>query len=837
MQRIEFTVEGMVCVACHSTVKTALLNSVKTLPIEKPPVVTANFLENRAAICFDEAMDVDKSVIVDGAIRELAELDFTASEFTDETEKANELSLAKAKRRAFLKNLILGIIGTLVGAGLIAISLSGLALPLIALYALVGGGSLLTLILGAGAYRDAAKKLVKARTLTMDSLFVVSTLTIIAVSIASFFVPWLPMMLESGVLIFGFRHLGKAIEESLKSKVTKKVSYADSACKKVQRKIPNTDEWEVCLTKDIQVGDTIRVIEHDTIPVDGTCLMPSVDVGTECINGQTTPAQLSQGSAIYAGMTVPDGVSFIEIQVTKIAADSYLAEQEKQRHRYASEQAPIQHIADKIQNYFIPAMFVLAAVAGTLIGVFLNPALAIQCVTSLLVSACPCTLGFITPLAVKIGLEKAKQKEHGIHFRSAESMQSASNIDVVVFDLNGTLTMGAPEVVQHVLLDRSINEEMLFRIIHAMESQSTEENRPKHAVAAALERYAETQCNKTTAIQLEHKDVSHHAGMAATIQGEQYLIGNGTFLRDHGIPFEVIETAPTEQITYIVKNGLVVSYFKLKETLRPDAKFTIDELKRMGKEVHLCTGASAETAAAYARELGVALENIKANCDERTPENSKANYIQSLKQNGKRRVAMVGDAGNDGLAIARSDFGVAMKKSASLHPVVESAAGAVLHRESLLPVVSTFAIAQQAITNIKRNLIISLSYNLAIVVVTATLLATIGFVLNPAIGVALMVLQSSIILGINLYMKKRQGLPHMDRYHEMQKKNEKSPSSSYRRFHEHGLASKKGVENQKQPSQQGALVVVPELSMNHQENLNITPVAPGLKVGSRSMKC
>ena len=172
----------------------------------------------------------------------------------------------------------------------------------------------------------------------------------------------------------------------------------------------------------------------------------------------------------------------------------------------------------------------------------------------------------------------------------------------------------------------------------------------------------------------------------------------------------------------------------------------------MGKEVHLCTGADEETAQRYAQALGI--KNIHAECKAI----AKTKYVKSLRKKN-RKIAMIGDAANDAQAIAASDFGIAIASDGS-DELTQQAAGAVIHTGTLLPIASAFAISKQTVSNIKQNLIMSLSYNLGAVLISGGLLVAAGLTLNPAIGVTLMIVQACIIL-LNVYRFKKQAIKHL----------------------------------------------------------------------------
>lgn len=658
-------------------------------------------------------------------------------------------------RRFFLSHAFQGALGLVLGLALLVLSMAVPGLPLGVMIALGVISVILTLILGAQSYYQAMLKLIKARTLTMDALFAISTLTVIAVSIAAFFVPWMPMMLEAGLLIFGFRHIGLAVEESVKRKMT--------LDKKFQHLLPRT--VRVCLPDDeedlralhlVVPDDVLRIAPGELIPVDGECLTDAACLYDTIKTGSTQARSTRAGERLISGMRLHENSSPVYLKASTSAAFSHLARLDQGIVLANREKAPIQEATTRILQYFIPAVIALAIISGIVIGLFFPPALAIQCAVAVLVSACPCTLGLVVPLAVKIGMQKAA--EHGVQFKSAKELQSADSIDVVVFDLNGTLTEGMP-VVSGFYPVRADDVHDLLAYAAAMEQDSD------HPVAKAVRAYARSQQIEPVSTGSDWlPDQSNHSGLHAEINQDVWAIGNANMMMAHGVnelPDNLLLEAG-ESVIYMARNRVLLGYFVLGDPLRQEARHTVRTLTRLGKEVHICTGADQSTANRYAELLGIPATRIAAACvglAEEEADRDKRTYIQGLKARGLR-VSMVGDAENDSLALAECDFGIAVKSSSG-SAITQQQAGAVIQSGSLLPVANAFAVAKQTVSNIKQNLLFSLGYNTMAILLAGGLLVAIGFTLNPGIGVALMVLQTAFILW-NAYRFKKQALTHLN---------------------------------------------------------------------------
>jgi Cu2+-exporting ATPase len=796
-----FNLPGITCINCVSGVELALSNytkhtiesywveevskkifiTVKDSDVLKQSVI-ADLQELMSDVGIESNLDVDSGIGVAESscantendldvskpvgIADSQELTSEESDFDEESEseKASPSekpdTLTSKLRRFVLSHWFLGALGLIVGLAVLILTMAVPGLPLAAMITLGVVSLVLTLILGAQSYYQAILKLVKTRTLTMDALFTISTLTVVAVSIAAFFVPWLPMMFEAGLLIFGFRHLGLAIEDSIKQNMDLDKKFQHMLPRKVRvlRDHVNEHGYKLVSLQTILVDDVLWIQAGDIIPVDGVCLSDEGFGYDDIKTGSTQGRFFRQGEHLISGMRLHEKSSPIQLKVRSTAANSYLARLDQNIMQANREKAPIQEVATRILQYFIPAVLGIAIISGVIIGLFFPPALAIQCAIAVLVSACPCTLGLVVPLAVKIGMHKGA--ENGVQFKSAKALQSADAIDVVVFDLNGTLTEGTPAVSGFHAIQEGMDESSLLAMAAAIEQQSP------HATAKAICAYAQSQQVEPMFLGSDTVfDASNHSGLAATLDNHNWVIGNETMMCQRGVDLSPISDKlvlqPGETVSYLARDNALLGYFVLSDPLRKEARLTIRTLTRLGKQVHICTGADYNTARRYAEMLGIPEDNIAAGCvgmAESPGEQDKVSYLQSLKARGLR-VAMVGDAGNDSNALAESNFGLAVK-SLSGSDITQQQAGAVIQSGSLLPVANAFVIANQTVNNIKLNLGVSLSYNVATLLLAGGLLVAIGFTLNPGFGVALMVLQAVILLGIAYYLKK-QPLSHL----------------------------------------------------------------------------
>lgn len=653
-----------------------------------------------------------------------------------------------------------GILGTASGIVLLMMSLFIGPLPLGLMIPIALISTVLTLWLGASSYKRSLKEW-RTLKLSMDSLFAVSTAVVLIVSLASFFAPWLPMMLDTGLLIFGFRHLGLAIEGRLTRAMQLDVRFVDRLPKAV--KVLIGAQFEEQPLRSIQPGTIIEIQPGDIIPLDGECLNEHHLIYDDIITGAYLPRQVKKNEPLLSGMRLAQGTAPLKLKVTQAFETSYLRCCDRRIAKTKFEKkSDFEVFASKVLHYFIPTVFLLSMVATGVLACFFPWTIAIRCGIAILVSACPCTLGLVVPLAMKIGMRKAA--DNGVQFRSAEKFQQAGESGDVVLDLNGTLTFGVP-VVTYTKFDASLINRMEFLdVIAAIEKNS------EHPIGRAIYSYTKKYPSYAHAPMEEGGSSPiiqrQHFGVSARINDQTYLLGNQRMMDDFGIDVrniakDIVLNAG-DSVIYLAREKKILGYIVLTDLIRPDARLLVDSLKQLGKKIFICTGADAATAIRCADKLGIPRENVRASqrCsfDPNDQDDDKSRFIRQLKAKN-RCVAMVGDAGNDALAIAASDFGLAIRSKGS-DDVAQAEAGAVIYSSSLLPVISAFEISKQAVNNIKQNLIMSLSYNLVTELLMGGVLVALGVMLNPSIGVALMIVQMCLILA-NAYRFKQQALPHL----------------------------------------------------------------------------
>ena len=635
-----------------------------------------------------------------------------------------------------------GTLGLSSGFLLLLLPLLFTSMPFAVLGTLSLLSTALTLRLGWPFYRRAYLGLWQGAW-TMDTLFSMSTAVILGVSLGALFFPALPMMFEAGLLVFGFRHAGIAIADAFKANLLSIRRFQEDVPQYVMRK--KGDAFERVALDKLQPGDMITLSPGDILPVDGV-----FEAGAGMVSSlYQTGSYQSQAIIIDRDAPYPAGTKLVSqsmplrFRVKATANDSFLAKEDRavlqsKLNRALEKKKPAANSVAYWLQYFVPIVMGIAALSGITVGLYFGSLmLAIQCAVCVLVAACPCTLGLIAPLVTHIGIKKIEQA--GMSVREPDHIEKANNINTILIDLNGTITCGAPKVV------RKPNDEALLALMAHLETGQD------HWVARAIRQAAK---DLPGDIELMGKCTpleSNHNSHQVLFEGKQYVLGDRASMLALGIPPEALEVkiaAIGESVVYLAENRQLKGHVVLEDKVREGAAEVIQALQTtMGKKVYLCTGADAETANRYATAFNIPLNQVFSDCTIEG-KNSKQAHLQMLKNKG-HQVAMIGDAGNDARAIAAACFGVVVAHEGG-HVGTQQGASVVLQTASLLPILQLFKIARSTAINIHQNVWFSFAYNILAMLAPAALLLGAGVVLSPAVGAALMILQTLLVFA-NVY--------------------------------------------------------------------------------------
>jgi Cu+-exporting ATPase len=484
----------------------------------------------------------------------------------------------------------------------------------------------------------------------------------------------------------------------------------------------------------VLVGDILAVKPGAVIPLDGIVISGNASVDEQMISGESLPVEKNVGNQVVGATINKSG--YLQVQVSRIGDDTFLAQIMKVVERAMGSKAPIQLLADRVARFMVPSVFALAVLAFALWLVQgASFPFALTIFVSVLIITCPCTLGLATPTAVMMGLGLAAKR--GILIKSSEALEKAARIDLVVFDKTGTITQGVPQVT------RASSDEVLG-LAASLEKHS------EHPLAQAIMKAASAKGLPLAEVSA-FRAVSG-SGVSGRVDEQEILLGNHAFLEEAGVKFsegkegeEISELESQGQTVMLLSRaGRFLGLIAVSDTIKPEAAETIGRLSAIGLRSLMITGDNQRVAAAIAAEAGLSevLAEIKPT--------GKAAAIEKLQQQGYR-VAMVGDGINDAPALAQADLGIALGTGTD---IAIEAGGMVVMGESLSNVVEAIMISRYTVKKIKHNLFWAFFYNVSAIPIAAGLLYPFtGWLLNPAWAALAMAFSSVSVVLSSLSMK------------------------------------------------------------------------------------
>ncbi len=542
---------------------------------------------------------------------------------------------------------------------------------------------------------------------------------------------------ESAAMILTLITLGKYFEARAKTRTTDAIaSLMDLAPKTAVRVFPDGSQEEV-LADDVRVGDILAVRAGESIPVDGEVLEGSGTVDESALTGESIPIDKSPGGKVTCATINTSG--YFTMRAERVGDQTALAGIIRLVDEATSTKTPIEQFADKVSGVFVPVVIVLSVLTYLVWTFVLHASLetALVHAITILVISCPCALGLATPTAVMVGTGRGAK--NGILIKSAETLQNAHDVSVVVLDKTGTVTQGAPSVTDVVAAPGVTAPDLTATALSI-------ERRSEHPLARAVCDYA--------------RDLGAHGveassftqvpgqGLEATIGGARVLAGNRRMMDANGIDVSAL----ADEAASLAESGKTPLFFAadtrplgiiaVADTVKPTSAAAIAELRAMGVRTVMLTGDNERTARAIGRIVGV--DEVVADV---LPE-SKERKLRDLAALGK--TAMVGDGVNDAPALVRADVGIAI--GAGTDVAIDSA-DIVLMRSDLADVPAAIQLSRATLRNIKQNLFWALIYNVVCIPVAAGVLSGVGVTLNPMIAAAAMSCSSVCVVSNALRLR------------------------------------------------------------------------------------
>ena len=541
---------------------------------------------------------------------------------------------------------------------------------------------------------------------------------------------------ESAAIVIYFIKLGRYIDGISKDKTK-------DAIKRLVEITPSQAIIEVdgvqkkVTLDEIKKGTIIIAKPGDKIAVDGEIIEGKAHLDEAFITGESKPVNKEIGNKVIAGSLNYDG--FIKYKAEKIGKESTISEIVKLVIEASNTKAPIAKIVDKISGYFVPAVIIIAIITFTMYLILgYGMPEAINAFVTVLVVACPCSLGLATPLAIVIS--EGKCASNGILVKKSEVLENASKIDTIVFDKTGTLTYGKLKISK-IYNYSNLEEKELIQLIGSIEAKST------HPIGKAFTDYMK----EKNISELGVKNIENIAGygLSGEIAQEKLTLGNRKLIEKLNIENNYIndETKLAEQgnsIVYVSKNNKIIALIGVNDIVRENAKEVIKNMNKNNIKTIMLTGDNEETANKIGKELGITkvISNVLPA--------QKADMVKQLKIDGNN-VMMCGDGINDSPALTNADIGVSVKSGTD---IAMDSADVILTKNDLNSILKLINISEKTVKNIKQNLFWAFFYNILMIPVAIGILRPIGITLNPMIASLAMVFSSLTVILNALRLKQ-----------------------------------------------------------------------------------
>ena len=779
INKITLDVEGMKCAGCVRAVEKQLT--------QFPGVDNACVnLATGVAVVDSEELTID----VDGLVKELTTAGFPSkprkafgeahsAEALKEAEEKKHQEMQSARRQLTIAVLLL------VFSGIGHLShISGLTIPVLQnIWFHFGLATIAILIPGRPILIDGWLGL-RRNAPNMNTLVALGTVSAYVASVVALLFPQLgwECFFDEPVMILGFILLGRTLEKRARNRASASfqelLSLRPSIARLIAKPDQNNNDAQAAEiveipAEQVHTGEWLQVLPGDKIPVDGELVEGKTTVDESMLTGESAPVLKQVGDTVSAGTINQSGA--IVMEATRTGGDTTVAKIVGLVESAQIRKAPVQRLADTVAGYFTYGVlttalltFVFWYFVGTHIwhdiaastvlsssphsqhlqtSTHYSPILiSLKLAIAVMVVACPCALGLATPTAILVGT--AIGAERGLLIKGGDVLEKVHQLKTIVFDKTGTLTTGNPTVTDCIPISDQSTANSLIELAAAVESGS------QHPLAKAILASAAEQKLSIPAATDFHTEPGF--GVSAVVKETTVLLGSWEWLNLNGV--DINETIQEQVQTFakagktvvgVATNGTLVGLIAVRDTIREDARSTVEKLRSLGLRIILLSGDTQEAALATAEQLGLNPDDAIAGI----PPAKKAAVIESLQNtHPKSLVAMVGDGINDAPALSQADVGISLHSGTD---VAMEAAEIVLMRDQLKDVVEAIALSRATFNKIRQNLFWAFAYNIfGIPLAAGVLLPSLGFILNPGGAAALMAFSSVSVVTNSLLLRR-----------------------------------------------------------------------------------
>lgn len=673
-----FLIQGMSCAACSARLEKVLSRQ------DGVSKANVNLSSNRARVIYDENV-----ITRDDILAVISRAGFTGY-YQESRDIEKERELREKEIKSLKRDFIISLIFALPLFSVMFFHMAGIHVFYADARWQFAFATLVQIFGGHRFYKGAISSL-RSKTFNMDVLVSMGTTAAYLYSIYNMSIANPHLYFESSAVIITLVLLGKLMEAKAKDKTNEAVDKLQSL--KVDEVTVIRDGEEKTISIDeLDIDDVVLVRPGERLASDGVIIEGEASINEAMITGESLSVNKTVGDAVI-GSTV-NGPSTFKFKVTKVGEDTTLANIIRMVDDAASSKAPVQRLADKIANIFVPAVMAIAFLTFLIYTIFKDANTGIINAISVLVIACPCSLGLATPTAIMVATGRAAQG--GILIKSGEVLEANAKVDAVCFDKTGTLTEGKLALTKFINTS-SLSDREILRYAYSAENQS------EHLISEAISSYAREKSIEYA--EADEFEAIHSKGVRAKLDTKEIILSNERYFDELGINYDkaLMKELLNEGATVIVMaiDRKAVSYFAIEDSLRSDSKEAIAKIKAMGIKTYMLTGDNSTFARNVANKLGI--DEFRA---ELLPED-KLKAIEEIKKSCAK-LAMVGDGVNDAPSLASSDVGYSV---ASGTDVALEASDISLLNNSIGGVARALELSRAAMKIIKENLFWAFFYN------------------------------------------------------------------------------------------------------------------------------
>lgn len=571
----------------------------------------------------------------------------------------------------------------------------------------------------------------------MDSLVAIGTLASFSLSTYNLLTGRGVVYYDGTAMVISLVMLGKFLEEKSKRQTGEAIRKLIAVAPKTARIVnPDNSVSELPIEK-LRRGDIIEVRPGEQIPVDGTVISGYSSVNQSMLTGESVPVEKSKGTYVYAGSINMLGT--FRFSAEKLGSETILSRIVRMVQEAQGSKAPIARTADKAAAVFVPVVMgisVLTLVFWLIAGRTTD--FAILSAVSVLVVACPCSLGLATPVAIMVAMGRSACE--GILFKNAEALETLCKVETMIFDKTGTLTNGKPEVIGFRTVGKMPDKIFLSYLM-------TAEQASEHPLAGSIVKFASE--NGAEPLKLSTFEALPGKGLTAKIEDRSVRIGSTSFMKESLIDIENLSSWAEEAekqgftLIWLSLSGLLCGAVVIADKAREESPAVISALKEKGISTVMLTGDNTYAAETIGRNIGI--DQVFSNL---LPDH-KADAINALRPSV---IAMVGDGINDAPALASADVGICIKHGTD---IAMETSDVVLMSEGLSGIIKAINLSETTMRIIRENIFWAFAYNCVAIPIAAGVLVPFGGVqLSPAFAALCMGLSSVSVVSNALRLKR-----------------------------------------------------------------------------------